>query len=129
MQLLQTSISDTFNNYFTSVAENIKKTIPTSNKKISTFLKNPVANSIFMTPTDTNEVLNCISSLDLNKSTGPFSIPSNIITLLKHDSISEPISKIINLSFSTGIFPSNLKIAKVIPVFKKGSKLECIYKL
>ena len=44
--------------------------------------------------------------------------------LIKHD-ISEPLSQIINLSFSTGCFPNNLKIAKVIPVFKKDSPLEC----
>ena len=32
---------------------------------------------------------------------------------------------LINLSFSTGIFPNNLKTAKVIPIHKKGSKLDC----
>ena len=33
---------------------------------------------------------------------------------------------IINLSFSTGIYPNNLKIAKVVPIFKnKGSILQC----
>ena len=32
---------------------------------------------------------------------------------------------IYNLSFTTGIFPDSLKIAKVTPVYKKGSKLEC----
>ena len=31
---------------------------------------------------------------------------------------------IYNLSFTTGIFPDSLKIAKVTPVYKKGSKLE-----
>ena len=29
----------------------------------------------------------------------------------------------INISFSTGIHPDKLKIAKVIPIYKKGSKL------
>ena len=33
---------------------------------------------------------------------------------------------IINLSFSTGIYPDNLKIAKVNPIYKdKGSMLQC----
>ena len=36
-----------------------------------------------------------------------------------------PLSEIINLSFSHGIFPDKLKIAKVIPIFKKGDQLEC----
>ena len=30
-----------------------------------------------------------------------------------------------NLSFSTGKFPSGLKIAKVIPIHKKEPKLKC----
>ena len=36
--------------------------------------------------------------------------------------MASPLTEIINLSFSTGIYPNNLKIAKIIPVFKnKGS--------
>ena len=32
--------------------------------------------------------------------------------------MASPLTEIINLSFSTGIYPNNLKIAKIIPVFK-----------
>ena len=35
------------------------------------------------------------------------------------------MSVLFNLSFSSGIFPDKLKIAKILPVLKKGSKLEC----
>ena len=34
-----------------------------------------------------------------------------------------PIIKIANISFLTGIHPDHLKIAKVIPIFKSGSKM------
>jgi len=34
------------------------------------------------------------------------------------------LSKLINLSFSSGTLPSLLKVAKVIPVYKKGSPFE-----
>lgn len=37
-------------------------------------------------------------------------------------SIAEPISDIYNACISTGIFPDKLKIAKIIPLFKKDSK-------
>ena len=30
-----------------------------------------------------------------------------------------------NISFATGVFPEKLKAAKVIPIHKKDSKLEC----
>ena len=78
-------------------------------------------NSFFISPTNKTEIISCISSLESNKGSGPVSIPVNI---LKHD-ISEPLAELINLSFPTGTFPRNLKIAKVIPMFKKDSPLEC----
>jgi len=43
---------------------------------------------------------------------------------LVHRDISSPLSDIFNLSFTTGLFPSTLKLSKVIPIFKKGSPLE-----
>ena len=47
------------------------------------------------------------------------------ILKLAKEQIAEHLCFIYNLSFTTGIFPDNLKIAKVAPVYKKGSKLEC----
>ena len=38
---------------------------------------------------------------------------------------SKPLSDITNLSFKQGIFPNLLKIANVIPTYKKGDKLDC----
>ncbi len=37
--------------------------------------------------------------------------------------ISSPLSEIINESFLSGIFPDKMKVAKVIPLFKKGCSL------
>jgi hypothetical protein len=39
--------------------------------------------------------------------------------------ISIPLAHIFNLSLSTGTFPSELKLCRVIPIFKSGSALEC----
>ena len=36
----------------------------------------------------------------------------------------EQLSDLLNLSFTTGVFPSVLKTAKVVPIFKKNSKLD-----
>ena len=64
-----------------------------------------------------------MSSLDSTKSVGPNSIPTKILKLLKND-ISGQLVDIFNMSFTSGIFPSALKLAKVIPVYKKDSKLD-----
>ena len=39
--------------------------------------------------------------------------------------ISIPNEKLINLSFETRIFPDALKLARIIPIFKKGDLLQC----
>ena len=66
--------------------------------------------------------MNIISALHANKGSGPNSINTNIIQLLKEE-ISGPLCKIFNLSFSTGHHPDLFKISKTIPIFKKGSRL------
>ena len=65
-----------------------------------------------------------ISSLDYNKAVGINSFPIKILKLVK-EQIAEHLCFIYNLSFATGIFPDSLKITKVTPVYKEGSKLEC----
>ena len=42
----------------------------------------------------------------------------------KCQSFYETLAKVINQSFKEGVFPSQLKIAKVIPIHKNGSKVE-----
>ena len=47
-----------------------------------------------------------------------------VLCLLNND-ISPLLADLFNKSFITGIFPSALKIARIIPIHKKDSKLEC----
>ena len=54
---------------------------------------------------------------------GPYSIPVKLLKLLDNH-ISHSLSVLINDSFITGIFPSELKISKVTPLHKKGSNLD-----
>ena len=78
-----------------------------------------------MNLTDKNEIINIINNFNMNKSTGPHSIPNDILNLIKLN-IAGPLSKIVNLSFVNGIYIDNLKVSKTIPTFKeKGSNLEC----
>ena len=78
---------------------------------------------IFLQCTDKGEIANIISSVNSNKSSGPNSKPYRILFLLKNE-ISKQLADLFNLSFTTGVFPSVLKTAKVVPVFKKDSKLD-----
>ena len=114
-------IANTFNNYFASIAQTTKKT-KYSHKHFSDYLSNESSSTIFLQPTDKEEIANIISSLNSNKTSGPNSIPYRVLFLLKNE-ISKQLADLFNLSFMTGVFPSVLKTAKVVPVFKKDSKL------
>ena len=62
-----------------------------------------------------------INGLNSAKSSGPNSIPTNL--LKTHSSIfTEPLKDLINQSLVEGKFPDLLKIAKLCPVYKKGDK-------
>ena len=119
------SIAKAFNSYYSKVADSIRRKIPKSYRHFSYFLPSPNANSIFLKHCDPDEVMFNICMLNLEKASGPNSIPGKILELLKHE-ICHPLSDLINLSFTTGVFPSALKVAKVVAVYKnKGSPLLC----
>ena len=54
-----------------------------------------------------------------NKLTGPNSITTQILKI-SNQIICKPLTYLINLSFSNGIFPDLLKTSNVIHVFKRG---------
>lgn len=78
-------------------------------------------NSLFLQPVVEEEVIGVIRSLKNTSSVGDDEIPTKLI---KHVAryIAEPLCHIINTSFLTGTFPTELKCAKVRPIFKKGDK-------
>ena len=118
------SISNAFNNYFCSIAQNIQSSIKFSHKSFQHYLTDPFEKSFFISPTDYLEVTDIIKILNSNKSHGPNGIPTKILQLMVHE-LSPVIANLFNLSFLQGKFPSLLKVAKVIPLHKKSSKLLC----
>ncbi|CAB3991318.1 Hypothetical predicted protein [Paramuricea clavata] len=75
--------------------------------------------SFFLSPVTAGEIEEEIANLNCSKATGPFSMPVAILKLIINV-VSQPLEIIFNASLSTGIVPTSLKLAKVIPVFKKG---------
>ena len=75
-------------------------------------------NSIFMNATNEQEIFKIISNLKNSNSVGTDGISSKL-----YKKCAEPLSNIlayyINRSIETGLFPENLKMAKIIPIYKK----------
>ena len=76
---------------------------------------------MFLFHTSESEIMKIIKTLKNTNSTGYDNFSTRFIKL--SSSILAPaLAKVFNLAIDTGIYPSNLKIAKVIPIFKKGDQ-------
>ena len=67
------------------------------------------------------KILDVLQFIDISKAAG---IDKNSERFLKDvaNILAKPIAKICNISIFSGIFSSDCKIAKLKPLFKKGSK-------
>ena len=111
-------IADSFNSFFIDIGPNLASKIPNSSKKPEAFMAENISNSIFIKPVIEDEVKNIVKNLK-ESSTGWDSISSKIVK----DTYSlfiTPLTHIMNLSLLHGVVPTELKIAKVIPLFKSG---------
>ena len=112
-------ITNKINNYFVNVGPQTEKGVPkVPNISADRFLKNRNQVNFIIAHISEEEILNIITALP-NKSTGPASIPLKLLKVVA-DIIVVPLCVIINLSFSTGVFPEIWKVAKVIPLHKGG---------
>ena len=117
-------IASIFNDFFVNIGPSIANKIPYSKFNYKNFLPARSIDSVYLYPTNEEEISKIIAKFDTNKSTGPSSIPLKILKEFSHI-LSKPISSLINASMIEGVFPSALKIANVVPVFKKGDSTLC----
>ena len=115
----QSEMSNILNEFFVNVGNDTAKSIHHNPKSPTEYLANGNSDSIFLSPVSPFEVNETILKLDSSKSIGPNSIPIKLLKILR-PKVSHSLATMVNRSFSTGIFPSKLKIAKVVPIFKKG---------
>ena len=115
-------IADHFNNYFTNIGHNLAEKIPPSNRSFVDFLDDRISDSIFFNPVIEIEVLDLVGKLASKKSAGHDGL-SNFCLKAIIPEIVKPLTYIFNLSISSGIVPQKMKLAKVVPIFKKGDAL------
>ena len=114
-------IAEQFNTYFSNVGITQAAQTGASNKHPKDYLNNRETpkHSMFMTPTDENEVFKIIMLLKNKTSTGYDHINNKHLKQL-YQPLTYPISFLINRCFTEGEFPEDLKLGKVIPLHKGG---------
>ena len=68
------------------------------------------------------EVIDIVKKKKKKKSTG-FDISNDLLKNIIHEILS-PLVHTLNLSIINGTVPDNMKIAKVVPIYKKGDTLD-----
>ena len=114
-------ISNRFNKFFVHVGESLASIIPQSTKMPSDYLKHDIVNKMYLDPVTENEIDKIILNFR-ESSAGWDELKPTVIKSIRH-CISLPLRHICNLSFRTGIFPDELKIANVVPIFKSGDEM------
>jgi len=125
------AIANTFNSYYSSVANHITKEIHTSNtvgdiQNPVTYLQNMLQQSLLVCEfkhVSPKEIENVAKSLKDKDSHGYDEIPTKVIKQ-SISYISSPLAHICNLMFSSGTFPTRLKFAEIIPIYKKGERMD-----
>lgn len=110
-----TEIANIFNNHFID-STNVNTT---QIGKSNLITRN--CTSIFLNPTDDNEIKKIIHSLNKTNSTGYDSVCTRIIKTCA-DELAPWLTYFVNACFTEGIFPSSLKITVVKPLFKSGER-------
>ena len=116
-------ICEAFNECFSNIGVNLSHAIPDMQDTYKDFLDNPNPKTLFLIPVVETDVLDIVSSLKRKKSPGYDGISNDLLKeIIQY--IVRPLTHIYNLSIVYGIVPDKMKIAKVVPIFKKGNRTE-----
>lgn len=113
------------NEYFANVGNKFAQTILNKLSKSESELAKSMSSltsnikSFFLHPTNTCEVDKIITQLKNDSAPGIDGIQASLIKSIKSH-ILEPLTYILNLSLSSGVFPTSWKTACVIPIHKSG---------
>lgn len=116
-------IANLFNDYFTNIGPNLANKISNAKytpKHYLNKLPGSFNKSILLRKVTTEEVKKIISNLK-DSAAGNDEIKP-ITVKNSNDTLTPPLLYLTNLSLSTGTFPDSLKIARIIPVFKKNDQ-------
>ena len=116
-------ITNIFNKHFSSLGHRLVSNLPSCNRHFSEYLRGNYEKSFFFVPVAPAEIEREILSIPLNKAHGLYSCPNRMLSSARYI-LSNPLAKLMNLSVISGEYPSKLRHAKVIPVYKDDDETD-----
>lgn len=115
-------IADKFNDFFTNIGETLAHSLEQTGIKPESYVS-VTSKSFNIQPPSIETVSKLLASIDERKAVGLDNLPNRLLKI-SSDIIAPSLTSIFHRSITTGIFPTEWKIAKVTPVFKKGEKYD-----
>ena len=112
-------IANEFGKHYSTIGSNLASSIGKGINRISHYLDQIPTNhhNMMMTFTTQEEIKQLINNLPNKTSCGHDQISNELLKTLAN-SISYPLSNIFNQSISEGIYPDQMKLAEIIPLYK-----------
>lgn len=120
----QREICNHLNEHFATAGFRATKGCSNDENAHKRYLKNRVVEGILFNPCSETEIDKLVEQLPNKTSSGVDKI-SNVLLKRIRFSIRLPLMILVNQSLIQGIFPDELKIARVIALFKGGDKVNC----
>ena len=115
-------IPNAFNKHFVELGHNLSQSLPIPKFSPHHYVKRVEEQFNFnFCEISQSEILKLLLGISPNKAIDLDNLSAKLIKLAA-PSIADPLTIIFNKSISTGVFPYEWKISKVIPVFKDGEK-------
>ena len=115
-------ISEKFNEFFINIGPSLAEKIPKVARTPESYLGQRINDTIFLAPVCTVEFDNIVNTLR-NCAPGHDELNCNILKL-SLPYVKQPLIHLSNQSLAYGIFPAELKIAKVVPLFKADDPMK-----
>ena len=118
-----TQITQALNKFFTNIGHSLAQTINNEPNDYKEYLGNPIVQSFNLCETSPPEIKYLMEKINPKKATGHDELPGKFLNI-SATIAAEPLAKLFNLSISTGEYPDILKIARVLPIYKKGESTD-----
>ena len=114
------TIANKFNLFFCNIGPNVVNNIGNiEHGSFKNYLNNPCSDVLNFKPVEEADVIKIIDNLSSKNSYGIDKITTKLLKTIT-PYITKSIAVIIYQSLASGVFPDKLKIAKIVPIFKKN---------
>ena len=113
-------MAEAFNCHFANIGHDLARDIPSADTVPERYLISTNATFSFKC-CSSNEVRKLPEKLDTKKSTGLDNLPSRMLKMAA-GVLAPSLAFLFNQSISSGIVPTEWKLARVTPIFKKGKR-------